>query len=88
MKELELRPKFLSKMASSLNVSHDFLERMKNLTSEIQIFTEVEMTTLETLINETEVGGWLAVCVKGREDRREEGVSHIHGGVGGERRGM
>lgn len=28
---------------------------MKNLSSEIQIFTEVEMTTLENLIVETEV---------------------------------
>ena len=28
---------------------------MKNLSSELQIFTDVEMTTLETLIEETEV---------------------------------
>ena len=36
---------------------------MKNLSSEVQIFTEVEMTTLETLIAETEVGGSLSLSL-------------------------
>ena len=53
--EMELRPKLLGKLNSSLNISHDFLTRMRNISEEIQIFTEVEMTTLETLIEETEV---------------------------------
>ncbi len=54
--ELSRRPKYLAVLNVSLNVSHDFLSRMMNLTKELQIFTEVEMTTLETLVNETEVG--------------------------------
>ena len=53
--EAEKRPKLLAKFASSLNISYDFLARMKNLSSEVQIFTEVEITTLETLIQEAEV---------------------------------
>lgn len=53
--EAMARPKLLANLASSLNTSHDFLAKMKNLSSEIQIFTEVEMTTLENLIVETEV---------------------------------
>ncbi len=53
--ELARRPKYLEILNQSLNVSHDFLSRMRNLTTELQIFTEVEMTTLETLVNETEV---------------------------------
>ena len=56
MSEAEKRPKLLAGFASSLNVSHDFLARMKNLSTEVQIFTEVEITTLENLIEEAEVG--------------------------------
>ena len=52
---MQLRPKLLNNLNTSLNVSHDFLSRMKNLSTELQIFTDVEMTTLETLIEETEV---------------------------------
>ena len=36
-------------------MSRDFVARMQNLTEELQIFTEVEISTLETLANETEV---------------------------------
>ena len=54
--ETQLRPKLLNNLNTSLNVSRDFLNRMKNLSGELQIFTDVEMTTLETLIEETEVG--------------------------------
>lgn len=49
------RPKMLANLAQSFNISLDFLARMKNLTEEMQIFTEVEISTLETLINETQV---------------------------------
>ncbi len=55
VKEAEARPKLLAKLAGSFNISQDFLARMKNLTSEVQIFTEVEITTLENLIEETGV---------------------------------
>ena len=34
---------------------------MKNLSTELQIFTDVEMTTLETLIEETEVSASLSL---------------------------
>lgn len=63
--EAEKRPKLMANFASSLNVSHDFLARMKNLSSEVQIFTEVEISTLENLVEEAEV------CGNGRS--RQEG---------------
>ena len=53
--EAQKRPKLLGNLAQSLNVSVDFLLRMKNLSSEVQIFTEVEISTLEKLILETQV---------------------------------
>ena len=55
VEEAARRPKYLEVIKSSLNVSQDFLARMRNLTYELQIFTDVEMTTLETLIQETKV---------------------------------
>lgn len=55
VEEKELRPKMLKKLVSSLNISFDFIARMKNLSSEVQIFTDVEVTTLETLVNEIQV---------------------------------
>ncbi len=59
--ETQLRPKLLNNLNTSLNVSRDFLSRMKNLSSELQIFTDVEMTTLETLIEETEVSWYISL---------------------------
>ena len=55
VEEAEKRPVLAARLRSSLNISHDFLFHMHNLSGEVQIFTEVEMTSLETLINETEV---------------------------------
>ena len=55
VEEFVRRPKYIEALNVSLNVSHDFLLRMKNLTEDLQIFTEVEMSKLEALINETEV---------------------------------
>ncbi|XP_071111379.1 hypoxia up-regulated protein 1-like isoform X1 [Haliotis cracherodii] len=52
--ELEERPKALDALKSMLNHSVHFLKSVKNLTTtDDPIFTEVEVTTLETLINET-----------------------------------
>lgn len=51
------RPKMVDTLKSTLNLSRVFLSHMRNLSDELQIFTEVEMNTLETLANETEVGG-------------------------------
>ena len=61
--EMQLRPKLINHLNNSLNVSRDFLSRMKNLSTELQIFTDVEMTTLETLIEETEVGPSLSLSL-------------------------
>ena len=55
VEEFVRRPKYLEAFNVSLNVSRDFLFRMKNLTEDLQIFTEVEISKLESLINETEV---------------------------------
>ena len=67
VKEAEMRPKLLGKLAASLNISQDFLARMKNLTSDVQIFTEVEMTTLENLVEET--GVCMYICVYNRNEK-------------------
>ena len=48
------RPKFLANLKSSINMSFDFLNRMKNFT-EMEILTEVEMATLQNLTMETMV---------------------------------
>ncbi len=55
--EAAKRPKLVAALTGSLNLSRQFLSQMKNLSAEVQVFSEVEMTTLETLVNETEVGG-------------------------------
>jgi len=57
VKEKELRPKALAKLASSINMSLDFLARVKNFSSELAVLTEVEVTTLKSLIQEIQVGG-------------------------------
>ena len=56
LKEKELRPKVLSRLVSSINMSMDFLARVKNLSTEVTVITEVEITTLESLIQEIQVG--------------------------------
>ena len=53
--EAERRPKLIAEMKDSLNLSHDFIMRIRNLTEEVQIFTEVEMSKLENVTHETEV---------------------------------
>ena len=55
LKEAVERPKLVATLRGSINISHDFVARMKNLSEAVQIFTEVEINTLETLTNETEV---------------------------------
>ena len=65
LSEFGKRPKLLANLASSLNISEDFLARMKNLSADVQIFTEVEMTTLEKLITETKVTDWGRVLERG-----------------------
>ena len=65
LKETEERPKLIDALRSSINISHDFSTRMRNLSKEMQIFTEVEMNTLETLTNETEVGVKVHHCCHG-----------------------
>ncbi len=57
VREAAVTPKMVATLSSSLNLSREFLFRMRNLSDELRILTEVEMTTLETLANETQVGG-------------------------------
>ena len=54
--EAERRPKLISELKDSLNLSHDFIVKIRNLTDELQIFTEVEMGKLENITEDTEVG--------------------------------
>ena len=56
VEEAEKRPKLITQLVESINVSLGFAARMRNLTEDLQIFTDVEMTSLETLVNESMVG--------------------------------
>jgi hypothetical protein len=47
------RPRAIEAMTQILNHSNMFLSTMRNLTGDLQIFTDVEMNLLETKINET-----------------------------------
>jgi hypothetical protein len=54
--EAEERPKAMETLNSIVNYTKFFLTGMKNLTGEDKPFTDVELVTLEKLINTTEVG--------------------------------
>lgn len=63
--EAEKRPKLINHLVESINISFGFAVKMRNVTEDMQIFTEVEITTLEALANETLVGvALLVVTVK------------------------
>lgn len=49
------RPEALKGMVSMLNGSKTFLENMKNLNVSSEIFTQIEIETLEKTINDTQV---------------------------------
>lgn len=51
--EFEERPNVISRLSSTLNVSSIFLTKMKNLSLTSDIFTTVEIESLEKIINET-----------------------------------
>lgn len=54
--EKEERPKALAALKQHLNSTTVFLETVRNMTdADDPIFTEVELNTLEKLINETKV---------------------------------
>lgn len=58
VREKEERPKALAALKQHLNHTTVFLETVKNMSDpEDPIFTEVELTTLQTLI--TEITVWL-----------------------------
>ena len=61
--ELQDRPRAEEAIKQMLNYSNVFLSGMKNLTEDIQIFTEVEIDTLEKKVNETEVNINLCCCI-------------------------
>lgn len=56
VEEAEKRPKLIDQLVESINISFNFAAKMRNLTEDLQIFTEVEMTSLTTLANESMVG--------------------------------
>lgn len=56
VEEAEKRPKVISQLVESINVSYGFAAKMKNLTEDMQIFTDVEITSLLKLANESMVG--------------------------------
>jgi len=53
--EAEERPKAIEALNGVVNYTEYFRDGMKNLTGEDQPFTEVELATLEKLINTTKV---------------------------------
>lgn len=66
VEEAEKRPKLIDHLRESINISLGFSLYMKNLTGDLQIFTEVEMTTLEKLVNESMVRSplWFCLCTE------------------------
>ncbi|KAJ8687030.1 hypothetical protein QAD02_022824 [Eretmocerus hayati] len=69
------RPEVLKGMVSLLNGSRSFLENMRNLSASSEIFTKVEIETLEKAINETQEYYDLVVKVTS-ETKRYEPVVH------------
>lgn len=45
----------MTAIKESLKLAKEFLVKAKNLTADLEVFTEVELSTLSTLIEETEV---------------------------------
>ena len=56
VEEAEKRPKLIAQLVESINISLNLAVGMRNLTGGMQIFTDVEMTSLEKLVNESKVG--------------------------------
>ena len=54
LEEAVMRPQLVKKLREHLNLSSDLLSRMKNVSSDLQIFTDVEISSLEKLIYSTE----------------------------------
>ena len=70
--EKEERPKALAALKQHINSTTIFLETVRNMTDiDDPIFTEVELTTLEKLINETKVSSFV-------EQKTVETVSEDH----------
>ena len=53
--EAEKRPKLVTAIKDGLKLAKDFAVKAKNLTADMNIFTDVELSTLATLVEETEV---------------------------------
>lgn len=49
------RPEALKALTDMLNISGVFLGSARNMTEDTQIFTEVELNTMENLITDTQV---------------------------------
>ena len=56
VEEAAKRPVLISRLTEAINISYGFVFRMRNVSAELQIFTEVEIETLEKMANESMVG--------------------------------
>lgn len=63
------RPDVLKGMISMLNGSTTFLSNMRNLSLSSEIFTQVEIETLEKIINETQVNNFIFIIVLNKHSR-------------------
>lgn len=57
------RPEALKGMTSMLNASTTFLNNMRNLSLSSEIFTQIEIETLEKVINETQVNYFIILFI-------------------------
>lgn len=62
VKEHSDRPEAWQVLFDTLNISRLFATRLRNISSEDSVFTDVELDTLEKLINETTVSIFHVSC--------------------------
>ena len=55
VQEASKRPKLIAQLLEAINISFSFVEKMRNVTDSMQIFTDVEINSLESLANESKV---------------------------------
>ena len=55
VEEAEKRPKLIDRLRETINISLGFAMKISNVSDDMQIFTEVEITSLSNLVNESMV---------------------------------
>ena len=55
VQEASKRPKLIAQLLEAINISFSFVEKMRNVTDNMKIFTDVEINSLESLANESKV---------------------------------